>query len=170
MRRSEVAAIFIKFKDLHERLVRSVACQDVDPEFEETKAEYDDLLKDILQPHNLSLFGENEKEFINSASRLFATPRYRLGVARARSRSRSASTSRSPSRSRDPLSSNDASFASSHSTSVNMADKSAGSASGTSGGSSGTAEMSRHLKELKLKYEMEEKMETLQEELVKEPR
>ena len=100
MRRSEISAVFCKFKDLRDRVLRSLQLGEDDSA---VKEEFDQLT--LLITENLELFSEEERDFISLSQAVFTTPRYR--VARARSNSRSASNSRttSPSHSQDSSSS-----------------------------------------------------------------
>ena len=82
MRRSEVPAVFIKFKDLHQRILRILQLEQDDPDLKE---EFD--LLTLLVTENLDLFSDEERDFILRSQAVFLTPRYQ--VARARSHSRS---------------------------------------------------------------------------------
>ena len=167
MRRSEVPAIFCKFKDLHQRVLRTLQLEQDDPDLKE---EFD--LLTLLVTENLDLFDEEERGFILRSQAVFLSSRYR--IARARSLSRSAS----PSRFQDSGSSLDSSFASTTTDIAAMSDTSKTapegaanankSAAGT--GESAAISASRQLKELELRCDMEEQTAALHDQIHNEKR
>ena len=145
MRRSEIPAVFCKFKDLHQRVLRALQLEQDDPDLKE---EFD--LLTLLVTENLDLFSEEEQDFILRSQAVFLSSRYR--IARARSLSRSAS----PSRLQDSGSSLDSSFASISTDSAAMGDTSKTAPEGADKSAAGTGESaltpaSRQLKELELR-------------------
>ena len=152
MRRSEIPAVFCKFKDLHQRVLRTLQLEQDDPSLKE---EFD--LLTLLVTENLDLFSEEERSFILNCQAVFLTPRYR--VARQRSHSRSASPSRSES-----TSSPDSSFASASMDSAAMSDTSKTAPEGAADAAS------RQLKELELRCDMEEQKAALRDQIHDEKR
>ena len=156
MRRSEISAFFCKFKDLRDRVLRSLQLGEDDSA---VKEEFDQLT--LLVTENLELFSEEERDFILLSQTVFTTPRYR--IARARSNSRSASDTRSAASShlQDSTSSPESSFASTST----MSDTTKQVPLGDTGAST-----SRQLKELELQYDMEEEAEALRDQIRDEKR
>ena len=156
MRRSEVPSLFLKFKELNERIRRVINLNEVDPEFESVSSEFKHLSSLISE--NLDLFSVEEKEYITSAKSVFTNPRLRIGVARARSRSNSLSSTRQDTTN----TSDDASFASSESLWQKMADRTT--ANGVVGEGLGEArERETQLKALQLRLEAQEECEALEQ-------
>ena len=92
MRRSEASGTFTKFVEVKARLSAFLSGQEGDDGgFDQVKQEFDSLLGLLLS--NLDIFTDDQREFIIHAKNVASTPRHRLGVARARSRSRSTSRS-----------------------------------------------------------------------------
>ena len=117
MRRSEVPSVFLKFKELHERIRRVVALNEEDPDFASCQDEFRRLFSLISE--NLELFSPEEKEYFSSVKAVIFNPRHRFGVVRARTRSNSLSSSRQDT----STTSDDASYASSESLCEKMGDK-----------------------------------------------
>ena len=111
MRRSEIPAVFCKFKDLHDRVLRALQLGEDDSA---VKEEFDQIT--LLITGNLELFNEEERDFILLSQAVFLTPRYR--IARARSNSRSSSSSHL----QDSSSSPESSFASTSTDSATIRD------------------------------------------------
>ena len=154
MRRSEIPAVFCKFKDLRQRVLR---CLQLNEDDSAVKDEFDQLT--LLVTENLELFSEEERDFILLSQAVFTTPRYR--IARARSNSRSSLSSHL----QDSSSSPESSFASTSTDSAPMTDTTKQVPSGAANASS-----SRQLKELELRYDMEEEAEALKDQIHDEKR
>ena len=73
MRRSEVPAVFIKYKDLHQRVLRALQLEQDDPDLKE---EFDQLT--LLITENLDLFSDQERDCILHQTGLNHPPRARL--------------------------------------------------------------------------------------------
>ena len=86
MRRSEASETFTKFVEVRSRLSAFLTGQESgDDDFNQVKGEFDSLLG--LLTSNLDIFTDDQREFILHAKNVASTPRHRLGVVRARSRS-----------------------------------------------------------------------------------
>ena len=154
MRRSEIPAVFCKFKDLRQRVLR---CLQLNEDDSAVKEEFDQLT--LLVTENLELFSQEERDFVLLSQAVFTTPRYR--IARARSNSRSSLSSHQ----QDSSSSPESSFASTSTNSAAMTDTTEQVPLGDTSASS-----SRQLKELALQYDLEEEAETLRDQMREEKR
>ena len=80
MRQSEVPSVFLKFKELHERIRRVVVFNEEDPDFASAQDEFRRLFSLISE--NLELFSQEEKEYFSAVKAVIFNPRHRFGVVR----------------------------------------------------------------------------------------